>query len=94
MLVYPAINVETGEAYDLDNIIIDEKLRGLLNYMKDNNKLEAFKEFDDKLLHIMSDDVLSKIKVNASIWEEDVPMEVVKAIKHYELFGYKKEVSA
>jgi len=94
MLVYPAINVETGEEYDLNNIIIDEKLRGLLNYMKDNNKLEAFKEFDDKLLHIMSDDVLSKIKVNASIWEEDVPMEVVKAIKHYELFGYKKEVSA
>ena len=42
MLVYPAINVETGEAYDLNNIIIDEKLRGLLNYMKDNNKSVSY----------------------------------------------------
>jgi hypothetical protein len=36
----------------------------------------------------MSDDVLAKIHAGASVWEEDVPVEVVKAIKFYELFGY------
>jgi len=36
----------------------------------------------------MSDDVLEKINAGASIWEEDVPEAVVKAIKFYELFGY------
>ena len=41
--------------------------------------------------HIMSDDVLSKIKVGASSWEEDVPESVGKAIKFYELFGYNKK---
>jgi hypothetical protein len=56
--------------------------------LKDSNKLEKIKEFDQRLLHIMSDDVLSKIRAGASSWEEDVPFEVVKAIKFYELFGY------
>lgn len=91
MYVYPANNVETGEIYDLNNFVIPENLRGLLQYMIDNNKLEGFKTYDPKLLHIMSDDVLSKIKANVSSWEEDVPTEVAKAIKFYELFGYEKK---
>jgi hypothetical protein len=38
----------------------------------------------------MSDDVLSKIKAGVSSWEDDVPEEVVKAIKFFELFGFVK----
>lgn len=93
MYVYPARNVETGEIYDLANLEIQPKLRGLLQYMMDNGKLEAIKNYDESLLHILSDDVLSKIKADASMWEDDVPMEVVKAIKFYELFGYTKKES-
>lgn len=88
MFVYPANNVETGELYSLSNFQIRENLIGLLQYMKDNNKLDAFHSYDQKLLHILSDDVLSKIKAEVSSWEEDVPEQVVKAIKFYELFGY------
>jgi hypothetical protein len=58
--------------------------------MLDNNKLEAIKEFNPKLLSIMSDDVLAKIKANAMNWEEEVPEQVVKAIKFYNLFGFQK----
>ena len=53
-------------------------------------ELSEFDNYDPSLLGIISDDVLSKIKVGASSWEEDVPAEVVKAIKFYELFGYLK----
>ena len=91
MYVYPANNVENGELYSLDNFIVPKNLNGLLEYMKDNRKLAKFDKFDSKLLGIMSDDVLSKIKASASSWEEDVPEQVVKAIKYYELFGYRKE---
>tara|TARA_R110002072_G_scaffold282761_1_gene445873 strand:- start:100191 stop:101606 length:1416 start_codon:yes stop_codon:yes gene_type:complete len=93
MLVYPANDVETGDTYALENFKLNDNLKGLLQYMKDNNKVEAFKEFDSKLLGIMSDDVLSKIRAGASIWEDDVPDAVADAIKKYELFGYKKKVS-
>jgi hypothetical protein len=79
----------------LSNFNIPENLNGLLEYMKENNKLAEFESYNPKLLHIMSDDVLAKIKAGTTIWEDDVPEEVVKAIKFYELFGYvKKETIA
>ncbi len=78
------------------DIRIPEKLRGLLDYMMVNNKLEALDDFDRKLLHIMSDDVLSKINANVTAWEDDVPEQVAKAIKFMRLFGYvpKEELVA
>ncbi len=90
LFVYPAINVDTGEMYNLENVKLPEHLRGLLTYMKDNNKLDSIKEYDQSQLHIMSDDVLSKIRNSATMWEDDVPEVVVKAIKFYELFGYSQ----
>ncbi len=92
LFVYPALNVEDGSLYDLNNILIQKNLNGLLQYMKDNDKIAAIKTYDQQLLHIMSDDVLSKIKAGASSWEEDVPYEVVQAIKFFELFGYQNKV--
>ncbi len=91
LLVYPATDVESGDVYKLNEFRIPTHLKGLLQFMKDNNKMEAIEDFDPKSLYIMSDDVLSKIKASASSWEEDVPEQVVKAIKFYELFGYKSE---
>lgn len=91
MYVYPANEVETGDLYSLSNFQVPENLRGLLQYMQDNNKLAEFENYDTAHLGIMSDDVLSKIKAGAASWEEDVPVEVVKAIKDYELFGYSKK---
>lgn len=90
LFVYPAIDVETGDLYTLKTLKIPENLNGLLQYMKDNNKLEEIEDYDSTLLSIMSDDVLSKIKANASHWEDDLPSEVVKAIKYYELFGFQQ----
>jgi hypothetical protein len=91
MFVYPANNVENGELYHLGNLEIQPNLKGLLQYMMDNGKLAAIENYDEKLLHILSDDVLSKIKADASMWEDDVPREVVEAIKEYELFGYMRK---
>ena len=91
LFVYPANDVETGDLYALENIEIPVKFKGLLQYLKDANKIDEIHDFDPKLLHIWSDDVLSKIKSGSTIWEEDVPEEVVKAIKFFELFGYVKK---
>lgn len=90
LFVYPALDVENGDLYELESIRIPKHLLGLLSFMLDNNKLEAIKEFNPKLLSIMSDDVLAKIKANAMNWEEEVPEQVVKAIKFYNLFGFQK----
>jgi hypothetical protein len=89
MYIYPANNVDTGELYGLKNIKIPSHLYGLLTYLVDNNKMEEIVDFDQKLLHIMSDDVLAKIRAGAASWEEDVPEEVARAIKEKELFGIR-----
>ncbi|MDG0973757.1 MAG: TonB-dependent receptor [Crocinitomicaceae bacterium] len=91
LFVYPARDVETGDLYEFENVRIPKHLNGLLQFMKDNNKIQGLKEFDPKLLHILSDDVLSKIKAQASMWEEDVPIQVANSIKKLELFGYEAE---
>ena len=92
LFVYPALDVETGELFSLHDFDknIPTHLRGLLQYMEDNDKLKAIEEFNPKLLSIMSDDVLSKIKANAMSWEDEVPEQVAKAIKFYKLFGYQE----
>lgn len=92
LYVYPAVNVDHGDIYNLDNIKLPKNLLGLLQYMVDNDKMTAIKEYDQNLLHIMSDDVLSKIKAGVTSWEDDVPEEVVKAIKYFELFGFQNKV--
>ncbi len=92
LYVYPAINVDTGDLYGLNNIKLPENLTGLLTYMQANDKIAAIPEYNERLLHILSDDVLSKIKSGGVSWEEDVPYEVVQAIKFFELFGYQKKV--
>lgn len=89
LYVYPARDVETGDLYEFENVRIPKHLNGLLQFMKDNNKIQGLKKFDPKLLHILSDDVLSKIKAQASMWEDDVPIQVAKSIKKLELFGYE-----
>jgi hypothetical protein len=89
LLVYPAINVDNGDMYNLQNFSIPNHLNGLLTYLKDNNKMEPIEGYNSRLLHIMSDDVLSKIKSHVASWEEDLPAEVVTAIKQHHLFGFQ-----
>lgn len=88
MYVYPAINNKTNEIYNVENFDIPDHLKGLLDYMLKTGKIETINDFNESLLHIVSDDVLAKIKAGESSWENDVPEEVMKAIKFFELFGF------
>ncbi len=90
LYVYPAFDVETGALLDMYNLQIQQHLKGLMDFMVQNDKIAPIKNYNEKNLHIMSDDVLSKIKVGAKNWEEDVPYEAAQAIKFFELFGYTK----
>jgi hypothetical protein len=90
LFVYPAIDVESGALLDMYNMELPAHLKGLMDYMVQNDKIAPIKHFNDKNLHIMSDDVLSKIKGGAKHWEDDVPYEAAQAIKFFELFGYSK----
>jgi len=92
MFVYPALT-SNGDIYNVENFKLPDHLTGLLDYMKKSDKLETITDYNESLLKIVSDDVLAKIKIADSSWENDVPVEVMKAIKFFELFGYKSKLT-
>lgn len=90
MYMYPALK-QNGDIYNIDNFELPEHLACLLDYMKKSGKIEMIENYNKDLLSIISDEVLAKIKSGDESWETDVPIEVSKAIKYYELFGYEKD---
>jgi hypothetical protein len=89
MLVYPAYN-DKQQLITLNEITIDPKLKGLLNYFLDTKKVEAIRNYNKELLHICPGDVLLKLQSGNSCWKDEVPEEVYQAIRDLQLFGYQK----
>jgi len=94
MYIYPAIDYNNGELYEFKDVVVPKHLKGLLTYMKDNNKIEALTKFDYNLLNIKSDEVLAKIQRHEDddTWDNDVPYRVAMAIKFMRLFGYTPKI--
>lgn len=92
--VYPSLKLgtEQDELYTLDNFQLPPKQQNLFNYLQDNEKLENIKKANAKLLHIISDDVLSMIRRGEEGWEEFVPHKVSEAIKKKMLFDYPGKI--
>jgi hypothetical protein len=65
-------------------------LRGLLQYLLDNKKLEDIKKSDEKLMNIRTDQVLEMIQQGPGDWENLVPVSVAKQIKDHALFGFPR----
>lgn len=93
---YPHLDSQTNELITLDNIRIEPSRKALLQYLLDNDRIEAIRNPDYDLLNIFSDQVLKMIKQNEEGWEKYVPEKVSKAIKAHCLFDYpcQPQVSA
>jgi hypothetical protein len=67
-------------------------LKGLYQYMLDNDKFQDVQNPNTSLLSIHNDSVLRMIQNGESGWEQYVPESVAKMIKENCLFGYPCEV--
>ncbi|MEQ8243435.1 TonB-dependent receptor [Fulvivirga sp.] len=88
LYVYPALKANSKEVYTLDNFELPENLRGLFEFLIQNNKLENIKGANMDNLDIISDNVLAMIKAGESGWEDKIPRQVAQAIIQDCLFGY------
>jgi len=88
LYVYPSFKPNTNEVVNFDNFELPENMKGLLKFLKDNNKIEALPNVNYHLLHIFSDNVLAMIKRGEEGWEEMVPETVAKQVKEKCLFEY------
>jgi hypothetical protein len=90
LYLYPTLD-EQGQLINLQTFKPAAHLRGLMQYLMDNEKLADIKIYDEKLMSIRTDQVLDQIQKGPGEWENVVPESVVKQIKENELFGYQNK---
>jgi len=91
MYVYPAMQEGSEELMTCKNIPIPESIKFLFQHLIDSGQVSDIQGFNQDYLHIFSKDVLSKIKLDESGWEEMVPAKIAKLIKEQYLFGFPSQ---
>ncbi len=84
--LYPLIKGE--KLVDSSNLQVEDNMKNLYKYFKDNQKIRDIKNFNKSLLNIYSREVLEEIKDNSPGWEQKLPEAISKLIKEKKLFGY------
>ena len=93
--VYPFRDPASGVLQTVDNVEMPENLRSLYRHLVERGRIKQLDNFDQSLLHILSRDVLRRIKEHDQAWETMVPAEIAEVIKRRRFFGYREaEVSA
>ena len=87
VFLYPMLKKD--KLINSDNLQVNNKMKNLYKFFKDNKKIIDIKKFDKKLLKIFSWKVLEKIKNGDEGWENDIPKKVSALIKKKKLFGFK-----
>ena len=72
-----------------NNLQVNDNMKNLYNFFKDNNKIKDIVDYDKKLLNIFSQQVLLEIQNKKSGWQNKLPKTISKLIIEKKLFGYK-----
>ncbi|MBI1185149.1 TonB-dependent receptor [bacterium] len=88
MMVYPELDPATQELRFGTELNVSHNLRGLFQYLIDNQKLVDIRNANKEIMYIFSDDVLHMIKTGKKGWEKMVPDSVAAVIKEHQLFNY------
>lgn len=86
LYIYPTMNKGSNELLTSKDIKFNEKLRGLYDYLQDNNYILDLKSKMNDQLHIKAREVLALIKDGNPEWEKYVPMKVAKMIKDKKIY--------
>lgn len=88
--VYPFKESDQEEPITLSEIRVHPRLRPFFDYLVYNGRLVDIKNYDENILNIFSREVLRKIRMGDTGWEECLPAYVDDIIKEKNLFGYEK----
>ena len=92
VFLYPIKDTNNGKIINSNNLQVDPSMKNLYKFFKYNNKIIDIFSFNEDLLEIYSEKVLSMIGNQEKGWENLIPDAVTKLIKEKELFGYKKQL--
>jgi hypothetical protein len=89
LYVYPLKETETGHLITVQKLRVKPHLHNLYQHLVENGYIESIDFFQRDYLHILSRDVLAKIRNKDSSWEAMVPQVVAESIKSNHFFGYE-----
>ena len=85
--LYPML--ENGKLITSNNLQVEDNMKNLFKFFKDNKKIIDIKNFDSNLLNVFSNEVLENIKNSKKGWEDKLPNKISELIKEKKLFGFK-----
>jgi hypothetical protein len=85
--VYPLLDAATGQLTTAENVRLPDELRSLHRHLVERGKIKPLCNYDERVLHIFSRDVLRRIKEHDASWEDMVPREIAEVIKRRRFFG-------
>lgn len=89
LYIYPLRDRATGLLNTVENVEMPGDLRSLYGHLVERGRIKQLDNFDERVLHIFSRDVLKRIKDNDATWEDMVPPNIAAVIKHRCFFGYR-----
>ena len=89
IFLYPIKDTNDGRIVNSNNLQVAPRMKNLYKFFKYNNKIIDIFSFNEDLLDIYSEKVLSMIEKNEKGWEKSIPDAVTKLIKEKKLFGYR-----
>lgn len=92
LYIYPTLKQGSDDILTTQHFVPESHLKGLLQYLIDNDKIADIKGAKPENLRINSDEVLKMIKNGKSGWEIRVPNKVSDSIKKNHLFGFPYEI--
>ena len=81
--------LKNGELINSNNLQVEDNMKNLYKFFKDNNKITDIKNFDSSLLNVFSNEVLEDIKNSNKGWEDKLPNKISELIKEKKLFGFQ-----
>ncbi|HEY2409788.1 MAG TPA: hypothetical protein VGI10_27470 [Polyangiaceae bacterium] len=86
--VYPFLDPKTQQLATVETLRVAPELHKLYGYLVDRGGIVQLDNYDAKLLHIFSRDVLARIAAGDASWLEMVPPEIAEVIRRRTLLGY------
>lgn len=88
LLIYPLKNQANGRIENLNDVVLDDSLQHLFDYLRDRQFIVSLDDVSHQYLDIRSPEVLELISQGGNEWTEMVPSCVAAIIMKQRLFGY------
>jgi hypothetical protein len=87
--VYPFLDPKSRKLNTVANLEVAPELRKLYGYLVDRGSIVQLENYDPSILHILTPDVLRRIKQGDPTWETMVAPEIAEVIKRRGFFDYR-----